>query len=52
MLPKQQYLAGGDARQVEVHLTALGRQLVERIVMRHHEELQSLRDVFKVAHVK
>ena len=41
----------GDARQVEVRLTARGRQLVERIAVRHHEELQSLRDVLRVAHV-
>jgi DNA-binding MarR family transcriptional regulator len=41
----------GDARQVEVHLTSRGKQLVERIAMRHHEELQSLRDVFTVAYV-
>ncbi len=40
-----------DARRVEVHLTARGRQLVERIARRHREELQSLRDVFRVAHV-
>jgi DNA-binding MarR family transcriptional regulator len=41
----------GDARQVEVHLTARGRQLVERIALRHQEELQSLAEVFRVAHV-
>ncbi len=43
--------SNGDARQVEVHLTARARQLVERIALQHHEELQSLRDVFRVAHV-
>jgi DNA-binding MarR family transcriptional regulator len=41
----------GDARQVEVHLTARAKLLVERIAAQHHEELQSLRDVFRVAHV-
>jgi len=41
----------GDARQVEVHLSSRGKQLVERIAVRHHEELQSLRDVIRVAHV-
>jgi DNA-binding MarR family transcriptional regulator len=41
----------GDARQVEVHLTARGKQLVERIALRHQEELQSLAEVFRVAHV-
>lgn len=40
-----------DARQVEVHLSARGKQLVERIAVRHQEELQSLREVFQVAHV-
>ena len=41
----------GDGRQVEVHLTSLGTRLLERVAMRHHDELQSLRDVFRVAHV-
>ncbi len=40
-----------DARRVEVHLTARGRRLVERIARRHQDELQSLRDVFRVANV-
>jgi DNA-binding MarR family transcriptional regulator len=42
---------GGDARQVEVHLTARGKQLVERIALRHQEQLQSLAEVLRVAHV-
>jgi DNA-binding MarR family transcriptional regulator len=40
-----------DARRVEVHLTARAQALVERIAVRHHDELQSLRSVFRVAHV-
>ena len=40
-----------DARRVEVHLTVRGRRLVGRIAARHRDELQSLRDVFRVAHV-
>lgn len=40
-----------DARRVEVHLTRRGLRLSERIAVRHREELQSLRDVFRVAHV-
>jgi DNA-binding MarR family transcriptional regulator len=40
-----------DARRVEVHLTARALALVERIAARHHDELQSLRSVFRVAHV-
>ena len=40
-----------DARQVEVHLTARARALVERIAVQHRDELQTLRDVFRVAHV-
>ena len=42
---------GDDARLVEVRATALGRKLVERIATRHRSELQSLREVFRVAHV-
>lgn len=42
---------GQDARRVEVHLTPRARRLVERIARRHREELQSLRDVFRIAHV-
>ncbi len=45
------YRSDGDARQVEVHLTARGKKLVEHIARRHHEELQSLHEVFRVAHV-
>jgi DNA-binding MarR family transcriptional regulator len=40
-----------DARRVEVHLTRLGLRLSTLIAHRHREELQSLRDVFRVAHV-
>lgn len=40
-----------DARRVEVHLTARARQLLEVVAARHHDELQSLRDVIRVAHV-
>jgi DNA-binding MarR family transcriptional regulator len=40
-----------DKRRVEVHLTARAQALVERIATRHHDELQSLRNVFRVAHV-
>jgi DNA-binding MarR family transcriptional regulator len=40
-----------DARRTEVHLTPRGRRLVERIAARHRDELQSLREVFRVAHV-
>ena len=41
----------GDQRRVEVVLTARGRELVERIAQQHRAELQSLRDVFRVAHI-
>jgi DNA-binding MarR family transcriptional regulator len=40
-----------DARQVEVHLTSRAKPLVERIAVRHRAELQSLSEVFRVAHV-
>jgi DNA-binding MarR family transcriptional regulator len=40
-----------DARLVEVHATPLGRRLLARIATRHRAELQSLRAVFRVAHV-
>lgn len=42
----------GDARCVEVHLTPRGRRIVERIAARHRDELRSLRQVFRVAHVR
>jgi DNA-binding MarR family transcriptional regulator len=42
---------GDDARCVEVHITAHALKLVERIAARHRDELQSLRRVFRVAHV-
>jgi DNA-binding MarR family transcriptional regulator len=41
----------GDTRRVEVHLTARGRRVLGRIAVRNRAELQSLRDVFRVAHV-
>jgi DNA-binding MarR family transcriptional regulator len=40
-----------DARRVQVDLTPRGQKLVERIAKRHRDELQALRDVFRVAHV-
>jgi len=40
-----------DARCVEVHLTQKGRHLVNRVAQRHRDELQSLREVFRVAEV-
>ena len=40
-----------DARCIEVHLTPKGRRLVNRIAQRHRDELQSLREVFRVAEV-
>lgn len=38
-----------DRRQVNVHLTPMGEQRLQRIAKRHHAELQSLTNVFKVA---
>ena len=43
--------SAGDGRCVEVHLTPRGQKLVERVAARHREELRSLREVFRVAHV-
>lgn len=40
-----------DARCVEVRLTRRGRRIIERVAARHRDELESLRDVFRVAHV-
>jgi DNA-binding MarR family transcriptional regulator len=40
-----------DGRCVEVHLTPRGTRLVGRIAVRHRQELRSLREVFRVAHV-
>lgn len=40
-----------DGRCVEVHLTAKGRRLVEKIATLHRNELQSFRDVFRVPNV-
>jgi len=42
---------GDDARRVEVHMTRRAHKLIERIAARHRDELQSLRAVFRVAHV-
>lgn len=42
---------GDDARRVEVHITPRARKLVEGIAKSHRDELQSLREVFRVAHV-
>lgn len=39
-----------DAREVEVHLTAEAKRLVQKIAMQHRNELQSLRDVLRAAH--
>ena len=40
-----------DGRRVEVHLTAHGRKILERIAARNRGELRSLRAVFQVPHV-
>lgn len=40
-----------DRRQVEVSLTALGQQCVARLAEKHHQELNSLSKVFKVANI-
>ena len=40
-----------DSRRVEVHLTARGLRVVNKIARRHRDELHSLRDVFRVAYV-
>ena len=40
-----------DGRRVEVHVTPRALKLISRIAARHRDELQSLRDVFRVAHV-
>ena len=37
-----------DRRQVNVSLTPLGEQCLQRVAERHHTELQSLTNVFKV----
>lgn len=42
---------GKDARRVEVHITRRALKLVDRIAGRHRDELQTLRKVFRVAHV-
>ncbi len=41
-----------DARRVEVHATPRGRQLLMRIAARHRTELQSLREVWRMTHVR
>jgi len=40
-----------DGRHVEVHLTDRGRRAVHRVARRHRDELQSLRQVFRVVDV-
>jgi DNA-binding MarR family transcriptional regulator len=40
-----------DGRCVEVHLTAKGRRIVERVATLHRNELQSFRDVFRIPDV-
>ncbi len=40
-----------DGRRVDVHLTARGARLLARVAGRHRQELKSLREVFRVAHV-
>jgi DNA-binding MarR family transcriptional regulator len=40
-----------DRRQVNVSLTALGEQRLLRLAKRHHTELKSLTNVFKVANI-
>jgi DNA-binding MarR family transcriptional regulator len=40
-----------DGRHVEVHLTQRGRRAVLRVAQRHRDELQSLRQVFRVVDV-
>ncbi len=42
---------GKDARRVEVHITHRALKLVDRIAGCHRDELQTLRKVFRVAHV-
>lgn len=37
----------GDRRQVQVHATALGRRLLQRIAARHRHELSALSKVFR-----
>lgn len=41
-----------DARSVEVHLTRRARGVVARVATQHRHELRSLREVFRVAHVR
>ena len=40
-----------DRRQVNVSLTPLGEQRLQRLARRHHTELKSLTNVFKVANI-
>ncbi len=40
-----------DARRMKVYLTSRALKLVDVIAARHRDELQSLRDVFRVANV-
>ena len=49
LVAKQRSVA--DGRHVEVHLTQRGRRAVLRVAQRHRDELQSLRQVFRVVDV-
>jgi DNA-binding MarR family transcriptional regulator len=40
-----------DRRQVNVALTTVGEQRLQRLATRHHTELKSLTNVFKVANI-
>lgn len=40
-----------DGRRVEIRLTAKGQRFVDRIAALHRNELQSFRDVFRIASV-
>ena len=43
--------SAADGRNVEVHLTERGRRAVHGVAQRHRDELQSLRQVFRVVDV-
>jgi DNA-binding MarR family transcriptional regulator len=49
LVRKRRHVA--DARRVEVHLTARGRRMLAHLAVRNRGELQSLRSIFRVAHV-
>ncbi|MBL6749703.1 MAG: winged helix-turn-helix transcriptional regulator [Nevskia sp.] len=40
-----------DARQVEIHLTPQGRQLLRRVAAQHKDELRTLRQTFRIAQI-